>query len=74
VFTKGIRFGATGAAGLGLRIQTPDSDLKYDITLGYQAHMMNPRPVIKEPYNFDIKDVNRKRLDQSVFIGLGVTF
>ena len=74
VFTKGVRFGATGAGGLGVRIQSPDSDLKYDITLGYQALMMNPRPVIKEPYGFDAKDVNRKRLDQSVFIGIGVTF
>jgi hypothetical protein len=57
-----------------LRIQSPDSNRKYDITLGYQALMMNPRPVIKEPYGYSPKDVNRKRLDQSVFIGLGVTF
>ena len=74
LFDKGIRFGATGAGGVGVRIQSPDSKHKYDITLGYQALMMNPRPVIKEPYGFDAKDVNRKRLDQSVFIGFGMTF
>lgn len=74
VFTKGVRFGATGAGGLGVRIQSPDSDIKYDLMLGYQALMMNPRPVIKEPFGYSPKDVNRKRLDQCVFIGLGVTF
>ena len=74
VFTKGVRFGATGAGGLGVRFQAPDKDYKIDLTLGYQALMMNPRPVIKEPYGYSPKDVNRKRLDQSVFIGLGVAF
>ena len=74
LFDKGVRFGATGAGGVGVRIQSPDSSHKYDITLGYQALMMNPRPIIKEPYGFDAKDVNRKRLDQSVFIGFGMTF
>ena len=74
VFTQGVRFGATGAGGLGVRIQSPDSDIKYDLMLGYQALMMNPRPVIKEPFGYSPKDVNRKRLDQCVFIGLGVTF
>lgn len=74
IFTKGMRFGATGAGGLGVRIQAPDKDYKVDITLGYEALMMNPRPVIKEPYGYSPKDVNRKRLDQCVFLGLGVTF
>ena len=74
LFDKGLRFGATGAGGVGFRIQTPDSPNKYDIMIGYQALMMNPRPVIKEPYNYNRKDVNRKRLDQGVFIGFGFTF
>ena len=74
LFDKGVRFGATGAAGVGIRIQKPESRFKYDITLGYQAYMMNPRPVYKEPYTFNTKDLNRKRLDQSVFIGIGITF
>ena len=74
VFTKGVRFGATGAGGVGVRIQAPDKDYKIDITLGYQALMMNPRPVIKEPFGYSPKDVNRKRLDQSVFIGVGIAF
>ena len=74
LFNKGVHFGATGAAGLGVRIQKPDSRYKYDITLGYQAYMMNPRPVVQPPYTFNLKDVNRKRLDQSVFIGIGISF
>jgi hypothetical protein len=74
LFKEGVRFGATGAAGVGIRIQKPESRFKYDITLGYQAYMMNPRPVYKEPYTFNTKDLNRKRLDQSVFIGIGITF
>ncbi len=74
LFDKGLRFGATGAGGVGFRIQTPDSPNKYDIMIGYQALMMNPRPVIKEPFNYNPKDVNRKRLDQGVFIGFGMTF
>ncbi|MBQ2141808.1 MAG: hypothetical protein II204_01500, partial [Alistipes sp.] len=52
LFDKGLRFGATGAGGVGFRIQTPDSPNKYDIMIGYQALMMNPRPVIKEPFNY----------------------
>jgi hypothetical protein len=74
LFDKGLRFGATGAGGVGFRIQTPDSHCKYDIMLGYQALMLNPRPVVKEPFNYSPKDINRKRLDQCVFIGLGVSF
>ena len=74
LFNKGLRFGATGAGGVGFRIQTPESHCKYDIMIGYQALMMNPRPVIKEPFNYSPKDVNRKRLDQCVFIGFGMTF
>ena len=74
VFTKGVRFGATGAGGVGVRLQSPDSDHKFDIMIGYQAIMLNPRPVIKEPYCYSPKDVNRKVLNQSVFIGIGVNF
>ena len=74
LFDKGLRFGDTGAGGVGFRIQTPESHCKYDIMLGYQALMMNPRPVVKEPFNYSPKDINRKRLDQCVFIGFGVSF
>ena len=74
LFNKGVRFGATGAGGVGVRLQSPDSDHKFDIMIGYQAIMLNPRPVIKEPYCYSPKDVNRKVLNQSVFIGIGVNF
>jgi hypothetical protein len=74
LFDKGVRFGATGAGGVGVRLQSPDSDMKFDIMLGYQALLLNPRPVIKEPYGFSPKDVNRKVLNQGVFIGVGVNF
>ena len=74
LFNKGLRFGATGAGGVGFRIQTPESHCKYDIMIGYQALMMNPRPVIKEPFHYSPKDINRKRLDQCVFLGIGVSF
>lgn len=74
LFDKGLRFGSTCAGGVGFRIQTPDSHCKYDITLGYQALLMHPRPVIKEPFNYKPSDVHRKRFDQGVFIGFGVSF
>ena len=74
LFDHGPRFGATGMGGLGVRIQTPDSDLKYEITLGYQAFMMSPRPNMSGDYSYDIKDVSRLKLDQSVYIGFGIFF
>lgn len=74
LFDKGMRFGGTAAGGVGVRIQTPNSECKYDITVGYQALLMHPRPVIEEPFNYKPSDVRRKRFDQGVFIGFGVTF
>jgi hypothetical protein len=70
----GIRPGATGAAGLGIRIQTPESKQKYEITLGYQTLMMRPRPDDSGYFGYMPKDVKRLKLDQSVFIGLGIYF
>ena len=74
LFNKGLRFGTTCTGGIGYRLQAPDSDMKYDITLGYNATMMNPRPVIKEPFGLKPKDVNRKSFNQMVFIGFGINF
>lgn len=73
LFQKGLRFGALGEGGLGVRIQAPDSDLKYDIILGYQALMLNPRPQGGD-YAYPNSDVNFKKVNQSVYIGLGVSF
>ncbi len=70
----GARFGATGAAGVGYRFQSPDNNHKIDIMVGYQALMMNPKPVVKEPFSYKPADVKRKRLDQCVFIGIGIAF
>lgn len=69
-----VRFGATGAGGIGVRLQSPDSSTKYDITLGYQALMLSPRPIINAPYGYEPKDVKRLELNQQVFLGFGVTF
>lgn len=74
LINKGVRFGATGAGGVGVRIQTPDSRNKYEITLGYQALMMNPRPDMSGSFEYLPKDVKRIKLDQSVFIGVGFFF
>lgn len=74
LFDKGLRFGATAAGGVGYRLQSPDSSTKVDIMLGYQALMLNPRPVIEGNFSFDAGDVNRKALNQSVFLGIGITF
>lgn len=74
LFDHGLRFGATGAGGVGYRLQSPDGDMKYDITLGYQVLMLNPRPVIEGEFSFDRSDVNRKALNQCVFLGFGITF
>lgn len=73
LFNKGLRFGALGEGGVGVRIQTPDSKLKYDIMVGYQALMLNPRPQGGE-YQFNSQDVNFKKVNQSVYIGLGINF
>ncbi len=74
LFNKGLRFGATCAGGVGVRLQSPDSELKYDIMLGYDFNMLSPRPVIKEPFGYKKRDVKRHALNQSVFIGLGISF
>lgn len=70
----GARFGATGAVGVGYRFQSPDNKHKIDVMVGYQALMMNPKPFVKEPFSYKPSDVSRKRLDQCVFIGIGVAF
>lgn len=74
LFDKGLRFGTTFSGGIGYRLQAPDGDMKYDITLGYNALMMNPRPVIKEPFGYAPNDVNRKAFNQMVFVGFGINF
>lgn len=73
LFDKGARFGVNGEGGVGYRMQSPNSKLKYEIVLGYQAIMFNPRPY-GGGYQFRPGDVKFKRLNQSVFIGLGVYF
>jgi hypothetical protein len=74
LFDKGVRFGATGMGGVGVRIQKPDSNHKFEITLGYQALMLSPRPDMSGDYAFSKRDVTRVKLDQSVYIGLGIFF
>ena len=74
LFNKGLRFGALGAGGVGVRFQNPNNSYKIDLMVGYQALMLNPRPVLKGDFTFNQKDVNRKGLNQSVFIGIGVAF
>ena len=59
--------------GVGVRIQSPESKFKYDIILGYQALMLNPRPQGGQ-YQYNGQDVNFKKVNQSVFIGLGLSF
>jgi hypothetical protein len=73
LFNKGVRFGALGEGGVGVRIQSPESKFKYDIILGYQALMLNPRPQGGQ-YQYNGQDVNFKKVNQSVFIGLGLSF
>lgn len=68
-----VRFGANGSGGVGVRIQSPDSKLKYDIMLGYQAVMLSPAPHDGD-FQFKPKDINYKVVNQSVFIGLGIAF
>ena len=73
LFKNGVRFGALGEGGVGVRLQSPDSKFKYDIIIGYQAIMMNPKPQGGE-FQFNAKDVNYKKVNQSVYIGLGINF
>ena len=73
LFQKGMRFGALGEGGVGVRIQSPESKFKYDIILGYQALMLNPRPQSGD-FQFNNSDINYKKVNQSVFIGLGINF
>lgn len=74
LFNKGLRFGSTCAGGVGVRFQNPDNDYKIDLMVGYQALLVNPRPAIDHDFSFDIKDVNRKAFNQTVFIGIGIAF
>ena len=74
IFSHGPRFGATGAAGVGVRLQKPEGAHAFDIMVGYQAIMLNARPVLKGHFAFEQRDVNRKILNQGVFIGVGITF
>ena len=70
LFNKGMRFGALGEGGVGVRLQSPESKFKYDILLGYQALMINPRP---QSGDYQVK-ANYKRVNQSVYLGLGINF
>ena len=74
LFDHGMRFGSVAAGGVGYRLQSPDSPYKIDIMLGYQGLLLNPRPMTNGDFSFSPKDVNRKTFNQSVFIGLGITF
>lgn len=74
LFDKGLRFGTTVAGGIGFRFQSPDSNHKIDLMLGYQALMLSPRPVIKEPFGYKPQDVKRIGFNQSVFLGIGISF
>jgi hypothetical protein len=74
LFDKGLRFGGLGAAGVGVRLQGPESDHKIDIMIGYQTTLFSPRPVLNPPYSFDKSDVSRIALSQSVFIGVSYMF
>lgn len=74
LFDKGLRFGTTAAGGVGYRLQSPDSRRKWDIMVGYEALLLNPRPELKGDFSFDAKDVNRKEFNQMVFVGIGMTF
>ena len=71
LFDNGLRFGALAEGGVGIRLQSPDSKFKYDIMVGYQALMINPR---SHGGDFVADKVNFKRVNQSVYIGLGVNF
>lgn len=73
LFNKGMRFGTLGEGGVGVRLQSPDSKLKYDIILGYEALMLNPRPQSGD-YQINNKYVNYKKVNQSVYIGFGINF
>lgn len=74
LFDHGLRFGSTCAGGVGYRFQSPTGRRKVDLMLGYQALLLNPRPVIEGDYSFNKRDINRKEFNQSVFIGLGISF
>jgi hypothetical protein len=74
LFNKGLRFGALSAGGVGVRFQNPNNSYKIDLMVGYQALLLNPRPMLKGDFTLSPKDVNRKGLNQSVFIGIGVAF
>ena len=73
LFNKGVRFGLNGSGGVGVRIQSPESKYKYDLLLGYQAVMLNPRPHGGE-FEFDVKDVKYHRVNQGIYIGFGFHF
>ena len=71
---RSVRFGVTGAGGIGVRLQSPHSSDKFDIMIGYQAMMLTPRAVMKGSFSYKPRDVKRLELNQQVFIGFGITF
>ena len=73
LFNKSVRFGLNGSGGVGVRIQSPESKYKYDLLLGYQAVMLNPRPHGGE-FEVDVKDVKYHRVNQGIYIGFGFHF
>jgi hypothetical protein len=73
LFNNGMRFGALGEGGVGVRLQSPESKLKYDIILGYQALMLNPRPHGGD-FTLPNSKVKFKKLNQSVYLGFGISF
>lgn len=74
IFDGGMRFGGLYAGGVGFRFQGMNNRSKIDLVLGYQLLQTSPRPVIKEPYAFDAKDVTLRGTNQSIFLGVSYSF
>lgn len=74
LFDHGVRMGGMAGIGGGYRIPVKDSKMNVDLTIGYQASLVRPRPVVNGSYAFDFSEIKLQEINQMVYIGIGVSF
>ena len=74
LFDHGMRMGGMAGIGGGYRMPVKDSKMNVDLTIGYQATLLRPRPVVNGNFSFERRDIKLQEINQMVYIGIGVSF
>lgn len=74
LFEHGMRMGGMAGVGGGYRVHVKDSNMNVDFTIGYQALLLRPRPVVYGDFAFDRSEIKYQEINQMVYVGIGVSF